>query len=223
MSWLYSRALVEAYSEATCSDGEPCAPSSGTPTPQAYCAPDKMTGFSRLSRFGMTFEPLTDAHGEVVLTWFLEAFPARRTAAHLEDESWQTISGRRCDGSWQMSLPGTSLPRTFKSAQSTAQPMNSSRWVTPSERSLFPRQTWVQTTFGEDTGFVHTPTTKANYSAASMQKWPAAREFVRVFGRPDPSNQEWLMGWPTGWTAFAPLETAKFQQWLHSHGRRSHV
>jgi len=29
---------------------------------------------------------------------------------------------------------------------------------------------------------------------------------------------EWLMGWPIGWTALEPLETAKFQQWLHSHG-----
>jgi len=101
--------------------------------------------------------------------------------------------------------------------------MSSNRWVTPSERSLFPRQTWALTTFGKDIGFVHTPTTKANYAAASMQKWPAAREFVRVFGRPDPSNQEWLMGWPIGWTAFDALETAKFQQWQQSHGRSSHV
>jgi hypothetical protein len=182
-----------------------------------------MTGFSRLSQFGMTFKPLTDDRGEAVLTWFRAAFHVRRTAAHLEDESWRMISGRRCDASWQMSLPGTSLPRTSKDARSIAQPMSSNRWVTPSERSLFPRQTWALTTFGKDIGFVHTPTTKANYAAASMQKWPAAREFVRVFGRPDPSNQEWLMGWPLGWTALEPLETAKFQQWQQSHGRSSHV
>jgi hypothetical protein len=35
MSWHFSRALVEAFSEATCLDGEPSAPSSGSPTPQA--------------------------------------------------------------------------------------------------------------------------------------------------------------------------------------------
>ena len=29
---------------------------------------------------------------------------------------------------------------------------------------------------------------------------------------------EWLMGWPTGYTDLRPLETDKFQQWLHSHG-----
>jgi len=35
-------------------------------------------------------------------------------------------------------------------------------------------------------------------------------------------NAEWieaLMGWPIGWTACAPLETARFQQWLNSHGK----
>ena len=81
MSWLFSRALVEAYSEATCLDGEPCAPSSGTPTPQAYSSHGKMTDFSRLSRFGMTCSPLTDDHGEAVLTWCLEASLARTSAS----------------------------------------------------------------------------------------------------------------------------------------------
>lgn len=36
----------------------------------------------------------------------------------------------------------------------------------------------------------------------------------------NPEWCEWFMGWPIGWTASAPLETVRFQQWLHSHGRR---
>ena len=75
MSWLFSRALVEEYSEAICSDGEQFVQSSGSNTPQAYCAPDKMTGFSRLSRFGMTYKPLTETRGEELLTLYLAAFP----------------------------------------------------------------------------------------------------------------------------------------------------
>ena len=54
MSWLFSRALVEEYLGENYSDGEQCAPSSGNPTPQVYLPPDKMTAFSRPSRFGMT-------------------------------------------------------------------------------------------------------------------------------------------------------------------------
>lgn len=37
-------------------------------------------------------------------------------------------------------------------------------------------------------------------------------------GSLNPPWVEWLMGWPIEWTALKPLETDKFQQWLHSHG-----
>jgi hypothetical protein len=80
MSFVYSRALVEEFSEDTCSDGEPSAPSSENPTPQAYLSPDRMTAFCRLSRFGMTFAPLTDGLGAELLMWFLEASRARTSA-----------------------------------------------------------------------------------------------------------------------------------------------
>jgi len=77
MSWLFSQALVEEYSEAICLDGEQSVPLSGNRTPQAYCAPDKMTGFSRLSRFGMTFKPLTESRGEELLKSYRAVFLAR--------------------------------------------------------------------------------------------------------------------------------------------------
>ena len=77
MSWLFSQALVEEYSEDICSDGEQSVQSSGSPTQLAYCALDKMTKFSRLSRFGMTFKPLTENRGEELLTLYLEDFRAR--------------------------------------------------------------------------------------------------------------------------------------------------
>ena len=77
MSWLFSRVLVEEYLGENSLDGEPSVLSSGNPIPQAYCAPDKMTGFSRLSRFGMTFKPLTEDRGQELLTLYLAGFPAR--------------------------------------------------------------------------------------------------------------------------------------------------
>ena len=77
MSWLYSQVLVEEFLGDTSSDGEQSVPSSGNPIPQAFCAPDKMTDFSRLSRFGMTFKPLTEDLGEELLTLFRGVFPAR--------------------------------------------------------------------------------------------------------------------------------------------------
>lgn len=77
MSYIFSRALVEAYLAASCSDSAPSAPSNLSPIPQAYCSPDKMTAYSRLSRFGMTYAPLTDDRGAALLTWYLEASRAR--------------------------------------------------------------------------------------------------------------------------------------------------
>lgn len=80
MSWLYSRALVEEYSEACCSDGEPSVRSSLTPTPQAYWSHGKTTAHSRLSRYGMTLERLTDDRGEELLTWYRAGFRAKTSA-----------------------------------------------------------------------------------------------------------------------------------------------
>ena len=83
MSWLFSQVLVEEYLGENFSDGEQSAQSSGSHTQQAYCAPDKMTAFSRLSQSGMTFKPLTATHGEALLMSYLAAFHAK-TSQQLE-------------------------------------------------------------------------------------------------------------------------------------------
>lgn len=42
---------------------------------------------------------------------------------------------------------------------------------------------------------------------------PDALKANGVGGPLNPTWVEWLMGWPTGWTDSAPLETGKFRQW----------
>lgn len=103
MSWLFSRALVEAFSEATCSAGAQSALSSRSPTPRAFLPPDKMTAFSRPSRFGMTFGPLTDDLGAELLTWFLADSRARISASPAR-ETVLTESGQDCGQKWRGSL-----------------------------------------------------------------------------------------------------------------------
>ncbi len=100
MSWLFSRALVAEYSAASCSGGEPSVPSSASHTPQAYLSPDRMTAFSRLSRFGMTFAPLTGGRGEELLTWFL-ADSHVRTSARPEKAQESTENDLACGGRWR--------------------------------------------------------------------------------------------------------------------------
>ena len=115
MSWLFSRALVAAYSEATSSDGARSALLNGSPTPQAFLPPDRMTAFSRPSRFGMTFSPLTEDLGEAVLTWCQEASRARTSASPAREQAL-TEPAAECGVTWRGSLarfdPVTSSWRT---------------------------------------------------------------------------------------------------------------
>jgi len=103
MSWLFSQALVEEYSEAICLDGEQSVQSSGNNIQQAYCAPDKMTGFSRLSRFGITYKPLMENRGEELLTLYREGFHAK-TSQPLGKERGLTENDQECGQKWQGSF-----------------------------------------------------------------------------------------------------------------------
>jgi hypothetical protein len=100
MSWLFSQALVEEYLAGNFSDGEQSAPLSGNHTQQAYCAPDKMTDFSRLSRFGMTFKPLMENRGEELLTLFREGFHAK-TSQRQEKAQDLMANDQECGNTWR--------------------------------------------------------------------------------------------------------------------------
>jgi hypothetical protein len=103
MSWLYSQALVEEYLVDISLDGEQSVQSSGNLTQQAYCAPDKMTVFSRLSRFGMTFKPLSDIPGEELSMSSVVAFHVR-TLVPLEKESASMETDQECGEKWRGSF-----------------------------------------------------------------------------------------------------------------------
>lgn len=75
------------------------------------------------------------------------------------------------------------------------------------------KQTWIKRTYGEDFGYVHTPTTMANYSAPSMMKHQGCRNFVTVFKRPTPANAEYLMGFPLGASTNTPLDKKNILKW----------
>ena len=117
MSWLYSQALAAEYLPESCSDGEPSAQSNGNPTQLAYLPPDRMTAFSRLSRYGMTFRPLTADRGEELLMSYLAAFRAK-TSALPERARASQESAAECGDTWRGSLarfdPDTSLWKTVQ-------------------------------------------------------------------------------------------------------------
>ena len=66
-------------------------------------------------------------------------------------------------------------------------------------------QTWIKREHPEIVGYVHTPTTIANYSTPSMQKHQGCRNYSAIFGKPKPKDAEYLMGFPIGASYPGPI------------------
>jgi hypothetical protein len=80
MSFIFSRALVEASSRANYGEIGQSVPLNVTDTPQAFSSDAKTTEAYRRSRYGMTCEPLTESRGEELLSAYLAASRARTSA-----------------------------------------------------------------------------------------------------------------------------------------------
>lgn len=103
MSWLFSQALVAAYSEEQSLDGEPSAPLNVTPTVHPFWHRDKMMEPSQLSRYGLMCRVLTADHGAELLTSYLADFRAR-TSAQPEREQASPEPAADYGDTWHGSL-----------------------------------------------------------------------------------------------------------------------
>jgi hypothetical protein len=192
MSWLFSRVLVEEFLGENSLDGEQSVLLSGNPTQQAYCAPDKMTEFSRLSRFGMMFKPLTESRGQELLMSYQADFRAKTS---LPQEKAQELmeNGQECGKKWQGSFAkyDPSLC-SWKTAQcSLIEDLTEFSQTWPTWGSMRNGECWERQTSGLNTiekeygllpdneRFFHTPTTGSSggsNSRKAMQKrgvvWP---------------------------------------------------
>jgi hypothetical protein len=235
MSWLFSQALVEEYWEGNSLDGEQSAPLNGKPTPQAYCAPDKMTKFSKVSQYGMTFKPLTEDLGQELLTLYLAGFHAK-TCLQLEKEQdlmeQDQDSGEKWRGWLAKFDPDMSL---WKTAQCSL--------ITDSEECLeiYPTSglmrdglLWEQTRLALNTteteyGLLPTPTARDFNGHTVTKKRPKGFNKVlpnvfklefQLHGQcyPHPTFSEEVMLWPVGWTDLKPLEMDKCHYARQPHG-----
>ena len=226
MSWLYSQALVEEYLVENFLDGELSAPSNGNHIQQAFCAPDKMKVFFRLSRFGMMYKPLTESRGKELLMLYLEDFRAK-TYHQQETEQALTVKNQVCGNTWLESSekldPHTlSLKIPLCSQKEDWEPFLKTwpRWGTMLNGECFQQVPLEQTTRDKESGLLPTPTChnakEGAYPAEYTRKTPTLA--THVGGKIHPEFTEWMMGWPLGWTDLKPLETDKYQQWQQKHG-----
>ena len=235
MSWLYSQALVEEYLGASSLDGELSAPLSGSHTQQAYCAPDKMMDFSRLSRFGMTFKPLMADRGEELLTLFREDFHAR-TSAPQEKAQALTENDQECGQKWLASFvkfdPAMSLWRTHQCSLLGGLDEFLETW--PQWGLMRNGECWEQRTLeqsirGTESGLLPTPCARDGRGARSLEAQKKANrgatnslpDYLRILQNwqyPPVAVVEYMMGWPLGWTDLKPLGTDKSLYVQQQHG-----
>jgi hypothetical protein len=217
MSWLFSQALVEVFLEDTYSDGEQSVPLNGNLTQQAYCAPDKMTDFSRLSRYGMTYKPSTDIRGEELLTLYREVFHAKTSAQRVRAQGlMENAAG--CGEKWHASFarydPDSCSWRTAQCSLLGGLDEFSETW--PQWGLMRDGECWEQRTLErtiEETEFGLWPTPKASVGGGNAGG-ANGRRIAKENGTwiphsINPNLYEWLMGWPLGWTDLKPLEMDK--------------
>ena len=246
--WLISKALyeslhssqeleVESLGESSL-DGKQSAPLSGSHTQLAYLPPDKMTAFSRLSRFGMTFKPLTADRGEELLMSFREAFPARTSQSlggGLESKASEAGCGERWRGSFVKYDPDSSLWRTHQcSLLGDLEPFSETwpSWGLMRDGECWEQQISVRRIRETGSGLWPTPVKSDSAARRPSKGWKGDSDlpsvvWTRTGGLENPSkpparlNPEWvawLMGWPRGWTSLRPLEMGKSLCVLQPHG-----
>ena len=229
MSWLYSQALVAEYSAGSCSDGELSAPLNGSLTLLAYCAPDKTTEFSRLSRFGMTCKPLTESRGAELLMSYLAGFHAK-TLQSAEKVRASMAKDRVCGHTW-LGLLAKYDPDThsLKTAQHSLLEDSTGCLPTLPASGLMLDGECFQASRPErrlkENAFSLPAPTKSmgkrgwGISNVKPRYSQTVEKNARLFGyKPHPSVLEWSMGWIPMWTRLAPLGTVKFQSWQQQHG-----
>ena len=238
MSWLYSQVLVEEYLGENFSDGEQSVPSSGKNTQQAYCAPDKMTDFSPLSQFGMTFKPLTEDRGKELLTLYLEAFHAK-TSVQPEKEQELKENDQECGEKWHGSLgkydQDTSLWKTHQcSLLGDLEEFSETwpRWGLMRNGEFWEVKSLAHHIQGTEFGLSHPTPLKTDHfkflrfrkesvlkSTFGMHRNSIAYWMTANHGKiPSVEWIYWVMGWPSGWANLNALETGKYQSWLQRHG-----
>ena len=238
MSWLFSQALVEEYLGASSLDGEQSAPLNGKPTQQAYCAPGKMTDFSRLSQFGMTYKPLMENLGQELLTLFLAAFHAKTLV--LQEKGQELMENEvECGEKWLASLGKYDLDMSlWKTHQcSLLGDLDEFLETWPQWGLMRNGEFWEVKNLahhiqGTEFGLSHPTPLKTDHfkflrfrkesvlkSTFGMHRNSIAYWMTANYGKiPSVAWIYWVMGWPNGWANLNALEMDKFQSWQQQHG-----
>lgn len=214
----------------TCSDGGQSVLSNLSRMPLLFCAPDKTTEFSRLSRYGMTYAPLQADLGVAASMWCLEASHAR-TYQPQDLAQGLTEKTADCGQKWPALLakcsPGSFLWKTVQCSLLEDSVECLETWPDSGmtrSGDAFQRPPLALHIEETESGYLPTPSGTSNHGknhvCGRLDEWGGSSNPWRGtdIGRTrSPSFEEWMMGWPVSWSALTPLETVRFREWQQQH------
>jgi hypothetical protein len=196
VSWLFSQVLVEEYLGENCLDGKPSVQSKSTATAPVYYVGDKTKEFWRLSRFGMTLQPLTADRGEALLTSFREAFLAK-TFQQPEEEQASPENVRDSGVRWrELSVKYDQDLSSWRTHQCLFQEvleessLTLPRWGLMRNGELSERTTPEHLTNEIESGCWPTPLRSDHKNRGPNSKQQGLSELVRIWPTPSANNYE---------------------------------
>jgi len=230
MSWLFSQALVEEYSEDTSSDGEPSVQLNVMPTQHKFWYNGKTMDVSNLSRFGLTYKVLTEDRGEELLKLCREDFLAK--TFQQQDSEQESLDqdlgcGQKCPASSEKLNQSTLSSKTHQC--SLLEDLEQSfltlpKWGSMHSGVVSERMPLVRHTRETGSGsLLPTPSgcrSGKNHVAGRLDEWGGSSNLWRgtEIGKTHiPAFEEWVMGWPVQWTELTQSATDKFRLWQQQH------
>lgn len=231
MSYIFSRALVEASSLAICLDTDACVPSNASRTRRVSLWHDKTMDPSRLSRYGMTCAPLTEDLGAALLTSSLAASRAQ-TSAPPGKALGSKAPAARCGDKWRGSFtrydPPSSSWRTHqRSLVEDSEPFSETwpRWGLMRDGECWELDMSGLRMVGNAYGSLPTPSGTSNHGknhvCGRLDEWGGSSNPWRgtETGKvSSPAFEEWVMGWPVQWTELTASATGRCREWRSQHG-----
>jgi len=239
MSWHFLQEQEEASWEESSLDGAPFALLNLLPTHEGSYSHGSETESLTHSQSGTTCAHSTESHGVGASMSLAEDFhaktlaPQERAQALMEPEAG-------CGARWHESFATFNpLTSSWKIRQTWLfEGLDESletwpRWGIMQNGACSEPLTAGLPIIERGFGFVPTPLAQDGSHAGSLDRTKGGRfwnlrdwyhvTMGKKSGKPARKRKrafwEWLMGWPENWTALSALETAKFQQWLDSHGK----
>ena len=235
MSWLFSRALVEAYSGESCSDGELCVPLKSKITHAEFYCNGKLMDSYLDSLSGTTFAHSMENLGEEKSMLFqvdsLAKICQQQEKAQDLMESDQD-SGEKWQGSFAKYNPDTHslrTPQCLLFEDSTEFCAILPKWGLMRDGELWEQQTLVQSIREIESGLSPTPPPPDNWPTPTTPSGGgncggsgayknAIKNGTHIPHSINPNLYEWLMGWPIGWTDLKPLAMGKWPFVPQQHG-----